>query len=227
MVHNLIQPPVIKLTKPKKELSAPLRFITSPKLTAVLAGTLTALVTRSPKATAKAFFLGGGVAGLLKASPKARTFVKEKILAPEKTGEALAGFLEDPKTLLPKEKETFKEKVIDATKTAGLIGGGAAIVAGGVALGKKIKAAKIPKIPSLIGPSVAQVPSQVLPAAILPARPSITPLSQPLGAVQKPIESKVDVAPRVPSVVNTFNPQINIKISKSRRFINQQVLVKR
>jgi len=48
-----------------------------------------------------------------------------------------------------------------------------------------------------------------------------------LGAVPKPKEP-VKEKPLTPMMIkNTFNPEINIKLSKSRKFINQQLLIRK
>ena len=195
-----------------------------PKITPFLAGTLATLLG-GPITGAKVFFGTGLASGILSTSERARQFTKEKILDPTSVGVGLGGLIEDPGQLLPDpdDGKSFKEKVLDVAKEAGLLGGVAAAVVGGVALGKKAleKFPKIPKIPKQIAP-------QVLPAALLPALPSLTPSTQPLGPVQQPPEVVPVVEKAQPpiNITNTFNPSIKISFKKSRKFINQQLLFK-
>ena len=210
--------------KPEKKLSLPLRVITSAKTTAVLSGVLGTLVG-GPVVGVKSFLGGGTAAGLLKESPKARAFVKQKILSPEKTGKELGKFIEDPSRLKPKEDQTLGSKVLEAGKKAGLIGAAGAAAVGGAALVKK--GLEKVKEKALLPKSIPSIPSQALPHAILPAVPSITPSQQPLGAMQKekPLEA-VSAPAAMPNIKITNKPEINISFKKSRKFINQQVLVK-
>lgn len=145
----------------------------------------------------------------------ARTLTGEK-------GEALGAIIADPSKLLPKEKG-IKETAADIAKKAGLLAGTAALVGGGIVAGKKvvekIKEVKLPKI----------TPSQIAPAALLPSVPALTPITQPLGAVQ-PTPTPKEIVPvqpiTMPSIKIMNKPEINIRFSKSRRFINQQILVR-
>lgn len=217
--------PLIRL-KPKtaREIRAglplPLRVLTSPKTTIALGATLATILF--PAAIGR-IALGAGkfivkkpktallgiptAAGILAVSPKAR-----KLIDPRETfkrGKGLGGIIEDPSKLrLPKDK-TLKEKVIEVGKTAGLIGGAAAAVVGGAAVVKKIK---------------EKIPSVRQPTGTLPAPPSITAITQPLGAVEKP--KGAISKPITPTIKINNNPTIDIRFSKSRRFINQQILVK-
>lgn len=121
-------------------LPTPLRILASPKTTVVLGTTLAAL-TGGAGAVAPTLWKGtkilGGVAlaeGLIQASPKAEEVVKRK-LQPEKVGKYLGTQIEE----FGKEKEgadklTFKEKVKEGLKKAGIIGGAVA-GAGAIALG--------------------------------------------------------------------------------------------
>jgi len=212
-----IIPGAIILRKPKSRAQRFLEF--QPKITPFLAGTLATLVA-GPLTGAKVFLGTGLATGILTASERARTFAREKVLDPTKIGIGIGGLIEDPGRLIPKGDQTLKEKVIEVGTAAGLIGGVAAAVVGGVALGKKAleKIPKIPKIPERIAP-------QVLPAALLPALPSIT--TQPLGAVKQPVDQVPIAAPMQPiNITNTFNPSIKISFKKSRKFINQQLLIR-
>ena len=208
----------------KAPKSRALKFLElQPKITPFLAGTL-ATLTLGPVAGFKTF-IGTGLASGILTSARARAFARQKVLDPTAIGIGLAGIIEDPSKLIPKEKTPsgLKEKVIEIGKAAGLIGGTAAAVVGGVALGKAALA-KIPK-PSL---PKAKETTQEPPIAFLPAPPSLTPTTQPLGAVQQPPEvAPVVEKPQPPiNITNTFNPTIDIRFSKSRKFINQQLLIR-
>lgn len=202
-------------------------FVTSPRLTALLAGTLGGLVG-GPITAIKSFAVGGLAAGALAESPRLRQLAKEKILRPEKGGEFLGGFIEDP--TLPTRDKTFKEKVVSGLKTGGLIGAGlTAAVVGGAAIKKAAETIRERGLPGLPGIPSIKKPSETPPIAFLPAPPSLTPTTPPLGAVEKPIEEKaVPPALALPSIKITNKPQniIDIRFSKSRKFINQQVIVK-
>ena len=161
---------------------------------------------------------------VLKESPRAREALRFAIdprKAPEKA-RIISGIIEDPSKLVPKEGETLKEKIIQAGKAAGLIGAVTAAAAGGLVVAGRVIKGKIPSLPT--GRA-----SQLPPIAFLPAPSSITPTIQPLGAVQKPMEpEKIAQAQplAMPSIKITNKPEINISFRKSRRFINQQVIVK-
>jgi len=230
------------------------KVLTSPKTTVVLGGTLATLVTAGAvapaltsaalrggtAATVRGTFsqaktlipktLGGKVLlvtgiSALTSSPILRSLVVRK-LNPVSTGRELGLLVEDPSKLFPKDTTAkgVREKIKDIAKTAGLIGGVAAATVGGVILAKK----GIEKVKSIIPSRSPAPPSQITPFAILPAATPISSLTQPLGAVQKPVEEdKVTKAiPSIPSIKITNKPEINIKFSKSRKFINQQILVK-
>jgi len=70
------------------------------------------------------------------------------------------------------------------------------------------------------------------PLGLIPSTGILTPDTQPLGAVQPEKKEEVPKAMQpltMPSIKITNKPQnnINIKFSKSRRFINQQVLIRK
>ncbi len=136
-------------------------------------------------------------------------------------GKAIGEILADPSKLLPKEKP-LREKVKEVAKTAGLVAGAAAAGLGVVAVAKKkIKEVKIPKLP--------EIKAAELPAAILPSPPP-SKILEPFGAAQPtpPAEPLPAAAPAMPAISNkiTFKPEINIRFSKSRKFINQQLLMR-
>jgi len=162
--------------------------------------------------------------GILQTSPKARKFVKEKFKDPTGAGREIGKLIEDPSRLQPAVGQTTKEKVLDVAKQAGLIGGAAATAAALVAAAKKLSSVKAPTIPT-----IGAIPSQVLPSAILPAEPSLSTRTQPLGAVEQPKEPQpaaVQPTPSLPKISINNSPEINIRFSKSKRFINQQNLLR-
>lgn len=173
-------------------------------------------------ATPKGLILGTTAAGALTTSPKLRKAVLE-VVSPVKIferGRGVGKIVEDPSKLIPKEKTArgIKEKVIGILKEAGPgAAAGAALAGGALVVAKKARE----KVTGII-------PSGKLPAAILPAPPSITPTTQPLGAVKQPVEAvPVAVEPQPPvNITNTFNPSIKISFKKSRKFINQQLLIR-
>ncbi len=149
--------------------------------------------------TSAAFFAGG----LLKESPMARVFITEAPKTTFQFGQKIAREIEEPK----KKKEVT---VAEGLKKAGILG---AVAAGAVGLIKTI-----PK---------ARAKEKVLePADIIK--------QQPLEGITKDIKEPTLGAVEVPKAIpkekpftirNTFNPTIDIRFSKSRKFINQQVLV--
>lgn len=73
-----------------------------------------------------------------------------------------------------------------------------------------------------------KIKEEKLPIAQLPPTPQLQPSLEPFGATQ-PLEEVVApemIPTAMPSIKITNKPQINISFKKSRRFINQQVLVK-
>ena len=229
--------------KRRAKLSLPLRILTSPKTTLALLGTLIAPLRVGRFALGAAKFaapktlkgvLVAGVTlptGILVLTQSERAFETLKFAidprkAPERA-KIIAGIIEDPSKLLPTDKITLKERVLEVGKAAGILGAGVALVAGGISIAKKkLRGAKIPKV-SL---PTRQIAPQVLPAALLPAAPSLTPDTQPLGAVKQVEEKPTPTLPvekiKPMKITNTFNPTIDIRFSKSRKFINQQILIR-
>jgi len=104
---------------------------------------------------------------------------------------------------------------------------GLKIPGAGALLGAGVLGALIPGLITALGRRRERVATQRLPAAILPAQviPSVAP-AEPLGAVQPaPVNGVKEAVPSF-NIKNTFKPEINIKISKSKRFINQQNLIR-
>ena len=224
-------PPIrlLPLIKLRKKRSLPVRILTSPKttlgLTAVLGGLLfpaigvpvartvgRLLVPKTFGAAAKTAF----AAGVLSVAPSlARTF------NPFKAGQRAAPFIADPSKLLPKPGQPLKEKVVEAAKVGGLgVAAAAALLGSATLLSKAIKrfkpgAAGLPGLPGLPG-----VPGVSLPGAMAPV------ISQPFGPAVKPAPEKPVAT--LPSMSNKiiFKPEISIRFSKSRKFINQQLIIK-
>ena len=195
-----------------------------PKITPFLAGTL-ATLTGAGLITAGKVFLGTGLASGILTSARARKFAKQKVLDPTAIGIGIAGIIEEPSKLIPTDKTPagVKEKILEIGKAAGLIGGTAAALVGGVALGKKA----LEKFPKPFFPKAKETPGEP-PVALLPAPPSITTTTQPLGAVQQ-VKEPIPEAPPMQqpiNITNTFNPSIKISFKKSRKFINQQLLIR-
>ena len=256
MGHLQTLAPIV-LTPQKKPLPLPLQILTSPKTTAALGGILGALLFfptavaaaaaaavkaaprviskvpktlfGTPKRTFTTLITAPTIATVLAKSPRARGIVKT-IFDPRETvkrGTGIAEFIEDPaKATRSLTGATTGEKIRAGLKKAGVIGGVAAVVgAGAVGVAKVVKRLKKPKVPKI--PS-GVIPSGLPPIAFLPAPPSITSITAPIGAVEKPIEQEI-LAPTapvsMPSIKITNKPSINISFRKSRRFINQQVLI--
>lgn len=222
--------PII-LLKPKRKRSRALRILTSPKTTLALTGILAAfafpaaagrlalgLVPKTPTGIAKLAF----VAGAVSAVPSLVTTFN-----PFRAGKKAAPFIADPSKLLPTGKQPLREKIKETAIQAGLITAGVAAIAGvAAAARKKIKGIKIPKV-SEVQPGALPAPI-IQPSLVEPVAPAAL---QAFGAAQ-PTPTKEPVAPpaiaAVPAISNkiTFNPEINIRFSKSRKFINQQLLIR-
>jgi len=207
--------PAIDLKKPSKVV----QILTSPKTTIALGGILAAIIN---PAAAAAFILPKTITGAAKLAFVAGAITAVPALAtqfnPFTAGKKAAPFIADPSLLLPKDKP-LKEKVLEVAKAGGIGVGVAAALAGAAALiAKAVKKVRpgLPGIPGLPGLPGA-------PGVTLPTAPSL----QPLGAVQPPKKEVPKPLPKEKPITirNTFNPEVNIRFSKSRRFINQQVLL--
>ena len=213
--------PVIKL---QKKRSLPIRILTSPKTTLALVGTLAALtIPGALPAIGRLLVpktIGGAVktafvVGAVSAVPSLATTFN-----PFRAGQKAAPFIADPSKLLPKEK-TLKEKVVDVAKVGGLgVAAAAALVGSAALIAKAAKRLKsgVPGLPGLPGLPGA-------PGVILPSAPVI---SQPFGPAKKPEVEKPKelLQARAPDIRIVNKPEINIRFSKSRKFINQQLLVR-
>lgn len=208
----------------RKSLPKFVRAISSPLLTASLAATLTALVTRSPRKTLGVFTAVGVPLGLATTFPQFIPTLKRTVFRPVKAGEFIGRKLAGA----DKDKRPLGERVKAGFKTAGLIGGLTVAGLGAVTLAKRVfgtgKRAKLPKIPSIGLP-----PS---PTSIIQKIPTTAPTPiEPFVAAKKVVEEEkpMAVTPTIPTSINTkinVKPVINIKFSKSKKFINQQILVR-
>lgn len=158
--------------------------------------------------------------GVLATSPTARGIAKG-IFDPRKAfgrGKGLGAIVEDPSKLIP-EKETVVgvgEKVRDIAREAGLAAAaGAALTGAAVITAKKVRE-RLTKAP------------QLPPTALLPTPITITTIPQPLGPVERPAPKEVAMEPLTkPVSIKVINkPEINISFRKSRKFINQQLLIR-
>lgn len=160
------------------ERSKPFKVASSARTTAVLGGVLGTLLG-GPVTGAKSFAAAGFGAGLLKTSPKARRFLKDKVLRPEKAGEGLGDIIENPDKLRPDQVTTksTKEKIIDTAKKAGVVGGLAAAAVGGTALAKKaIQRSRAATFGAASGLTRGAFPTGQIPSGL--------ERQAPLGAVQ-------------------------------------------
>jgi hypothetical protein len=173
------------------------------------------------------------VAGALQTSPKIREVVKKRITDPTAGGRFIGEEIEKLGKPVTEAEPGLLAKITEGAKKAGLIGAGTALVAGGIIAGKKIKE-KLAKAPTLPVPPVS-LPS-------IPKQPSVTfqqlPLSVPPDIQQIPGQVQVKEKPLLPEEVSKFTmptinnkvivkPVINVSFRKTRKFINQQILIRR
>lgn len=235
MTHRqpTIQLSPIELSKPKRSKRETLGiialgaatgaglFLGGTLLGAARVGALALGAVKGLVGTPKKAAITATAIGILQTSPKAREFVKKKLRDPTGAGRELGKIIEDPSKLQPEVGKTTKEKILDVGKKAGLIGAGAVGAAALVAAAKKLSSVRAPTIPT-----IGAIPSAVLPTAILPAEPSLSTRTQPLGAVEQPKPKDVAPGAVLPDIKINNSPEINIRFSKSKKFINQQVLLK-
>ena len=168
-----------------------------------LFGKVVGKVISSPIKTIGITSLGLVSTGVLLESPIIRKKVVEAPRSALEFGKKVGRGVEKPE----KNGVTISEGL----KKAGIAGGIIAAVVGGAKIIKDKK---------------AKVPKTVIPEAIMPTPFVLTPDTQPVGAVKKPAEVPA-VKPQKPvTIKNTFNPTIAVRFSESRKFINQQILVK-
>jgi len=240
---RLGRPKVIRLGRKKKRRSLRTRrirfrqrkqrrqaisFITSPKLTVGLAGTL-ATFLGGPIAGAKVAGITALGLGAAQVSPKFRAGIAGKVKDPLAGGRFVGGLIEGQPVVTP--DKSFLDKLKEAFGKAGPVGVAAVLATAGIgigAVGKSIieKGKKgaagfpgLPGIPGLPGsPGISAPPQQV------------TPNFDVIGEVKPKKEEKpIQVAPvSQPDIINriTVKPEINVRVSHSRKFINQQILLK-
>ncbi len=190
------------------------KVLTSPVTTVVAGTALGAFVGQPVKAFLGTSALVTGI-GVLSTSPRARKAAKF-IVSPVRRlagGKVIGAAIEEPTTFLQKLLGLGAVAAVPIA-TAGI---GAAAVLGTQRL---LRDRKIPTLPS-------GLPAALPAAAITTGLPVSPRAIEPLGAVQpeKPIE-EVKPPKAVPAVKITNKPEININFRKSRRFINQQILVR-
>lgn len=154
--------------------------------------------------------VGFTATGILIASPKARKFIVGKIKDPTGVGREIGAIIEDPSKLQPDiaKGETTIGKIKEVAKAAGVVGGVAAVTAAAIAAIKRAREKEVPET-----------------FAAIPTLPDI----RPIGVVKKPVEAvPVAVTPTMPDIKirNVFKPEINVRVSHSKRFINQQILMR-
>ena len=146
--------------------------------------------------------------GVLSVSPTARSFLNP--FKGHERGKKIGEFIEDPSSIFPEQPKA--PSLSDIIKGLGLAGLGGATVVGGLKIIETIREKE----------TIIKEPAPIIPTQPLPATPSITQATQPIGAVQPDKPKSIDPM----KITNTFKPSIDIKISKSRRFINQQINIK-
>ena len=209
-----------------KKFPFPLNILASPRTTVIL-GTLLPL-GRGAKviSTLKKGLLAAIGVGALEKSEKLEKFIIAKG-RPFKAGEFIGGQIEQ---FGKKPTGTLKERIKEGAKKAGLIGAGVAAAAGVVAVVKKARErVKDIGVPTLPTGKLPLAPASAL--LIQPTQP-IAPRIEPLAPVKKAVEEEKpkEVVPAMMPSINTkitVKPQINISFRKTRRFINQQILIRR
>lgn len=187
-----------------EKMPMPIRVLASPKLTAVLGTTLGALMTGGglpavfPAIKGGLWTLGGVATaeGLIQTSPRVEEFAKRK-LRPEKVGKYLGEQIESfGKEKAGSDQLTFKEKVKEGLKKAGLIGGalaGAGALAYGVTkavpyVKKKLAERKKAEV-GLVSKDVARpyptLEQPYLPSALV-GYPQISPTGAPQQQLTRP-----------------------------------------
>lgn len=193
-------------------------------LAGVLAGGLT-LISAPPLALPAFLGTTAGVASLLGAI-REKPGLAKKVL----TGGAGATLVNLPTTirtgageLVEKAKGlTAGQKVAGAIAGAGLVGAGAL---GVTKIIERIKETRtIEKLPQAVVPAF---PTFTAPPTFQAQPIGTQQLAQPIGIVEKQLEEKQVKEKPVPMVTNEINvsPEINIRFSKSRKFINQQIII--
>lgn len=170
-----------------------------------LAARTGAFAVKSPiKATVLSLAIPSGI-GFLKGAPKIR-----KQLGPVARFKAGAEFGEKITGEVPADGADLIKSGLTA---AGIVG---ALVAAGV-VAKKVAGKKAVKRVE----KVLSSPEQVVPLAALP-------IQEPIGVVKKPEDAALKEKPAIPSIINKINvnPTIDIRFSRSKKFINQQIITR-
>jgi len=196
------------------------KALADPRTTVALGGAAGALLGGPIGALKGTLAAGAVVTGvtLLTKSPRARK-AASVVLSPlqaGKRGETLAAVIEDPQTTLQKVLQTGS-KILPVAVGTVAAATGVELIRRGVIKARERRAEAVTALESI--PKIA--------APTLPPAP--TPqITQALAPVEKPVEEKVPVmaTPTPTTIKNTFKPEINISFKKSKRFINQQNLIK-
>lgn len=104
----------------------------------------------------------------------------------------------------------------EALKKAGLIGAGAALAGGTIITGKKV-IERFREKEVILGRGLPAAPFPVTARALAPVRQPPT---------VKPVVLEAMPQPKPIMIRNVFKPSINVSFRKSKRFINQQILIK-
>jgi len=216
-------------------IKTPLRIIASPKTTVALASGLGALLG----------FRGAGAKGILKGVAKGFGFGTIGVTAPSviQTFPEASKLFFDPTKRIGEIEELpeapgkiagfFTDKFVDVKETVKdippIVLGGLGGLAGG--------AIAVPIVKTIIETVKGRkekeiiIPETIIPSTQFSQLPTVVqPQQQPIGAVQQEVvEEKPKAIQTVatPNIINknVFNPEINISFKKSRKFINQQILV--
>lgn len=178
----------------------------------LLAGTALAVPAAIPAAASgigrmvmKRPLLSLGAAGLLSTKPGRQ-------LAGQAGRTVFRGGAKIPEGIA-KAQETGK--IGDILKAGGLLGAGIGALVAGEKIIEKIKERRIEK--------QMAVPAASPQIQVLPAQPDIQPIGE-MKPEEKPAE-KVAGPAAMPDIINKISvkPEINVKVSQNRKFINQQV----
>lgn len=170
------------------------------------------LVVKAPLAAALAAPLLIGLA----ATAPGREFIAAGIdpVRRFKLGKELGEFIGKP----PAEKEAGAVDILKKVGLgAGLVGAGVAAAAVAPTIIERVKEVFRKEAPvSLAAAPLATLPSQVVPSfEIIP------------GEVKpEPVKEEIVPVAKVPDIKINVKPEINVRVSQSRRFINQQILIK-
>jgi len=172
-------------------------------------------VIRKPKKSLITLATAPPAVGLLAFTPIGRKAVAQ-VFSPikgfkrgQQTPEFISGVLEDIRG------GKTPSGIPEGLKTAGLIGGGAAALGAGVVVAKKVKERFKSRDPLLGNVPLAPFPD---------TRKALAPVKQPVE--EKPVVIEAMPKQQPIKIKNVLKNNINIKISKRKRFINQQLIIK-